>query len=199
MLIGYARVSTDDQNLSLQYDSLTAAGCEKIFSDKASGAANSRPGLDQALSHLRPGDTLVVWKLDRLGRTVKGLVELVSDLEQKNIQFRSATDGIDTSTSSGRFFFHVMSALAQMERELIAERTKAGLAAARARGKLGGRKRKMTDSKLESAQKLLDGGMHPKSVAANLGVSVQTLYRWIPAAGQSDVAVKNGKRKLFIG
>jgi DNA invertase Pin-like site-specific DNA recombinase len=187
MLIGYARVSTDDQNLSLQLDALKATGCEQLFTDKISGAANVRPGLEQALSHLRSGDTLIVWKLDRLGRTVKGLVELVADLEQRGVQFRSVTDGIDTSTPAGRFFFHVMSALAQMERELIAERTKAGLAAAKARGKSGGRKRKMTNGKIEAAKKLMAAGTPPKDVAANLGVSVPTLYRWIPASNNSAV------------
>jgi DNA invertase Pin-like site-specific DNA recombinase len=186
MLIGYARVSTDDQNISLQLDAIKAAGCEQIFTDKVSGAAKIRPGLEQTLSHLRPGDTLIVWKLDRLGRTVKGLVELVADLEQRGVQFRSVTDGIDTSTPAGLFFFHVMSALAQMERELIVERTKAGLTAAKARGKLGGRKRKMTDGKVKAAKKLLAAGTLPRDVAANLGVSVPTLYRWIPASNNSS-------------
>ena len=185
MLIGYARVSTDEQDLALQLDALNKAGCERIFTDKASGAIAKRAGLEQAISHLRPGDSLAVWKLDRLGRTVKALVDLVTSLESRGIQFRSLTDGIDTSTGPGRFFFHVMAALAQMERELITERTRAGLAAAKARGRLGGRKRKMTKAKLEAARKLLAAGTPPKEVAENLGVSVPTLYRWIPAAAQS--------------
>lgn len=184
MLIGYARVSTTDQDLALQTDALEKAGCERIFSDKASGAASARAGLDAAISHLRAGDSLVVWKLDRLGRTVKGLVDLVTGLEGQGIQFRSLTDGIDTSTNAGRFFFHVMAALAQMERELIIERTRAGLAAAKARGRLGGRRPKMTETKLDAARKLLIAGSRPKDVARDLGISVPTLYRWIPAAMQ---------------
>jgi DNA invertase Pin-like site-specific DNA recombinase len=181
MKIGYARVSTDEQNLDLQRDALRVAGCEKVFEDRASGAAAHRPGLEAALSDLREGDCLVIWKLDRLGRTVKGLVDLVHGLERRGVQFQSMTDGIDTTTPAGRFFFHVMSGLAQMERELIAERTRAGLAAARARGRLGGRKRKMTDSKVVSARNLLASGTPPAEVAKNLGVSVPTLYRWVPA------------------
>lgn len=187
MLIGYARVSTDDQDLALQLDALTKAGCEKIFSDKLSGAAARRAGLADAVSHLRAGDALVVWKLDRLGRTVKGLVDLVSELEQSGVQFRSLTDGIDTSTGPGRFFFHVMAALAQMERELIVERTRAGLAAAKARGRLGGRRPKMTDKKLEAARRLLKAGTRPREVAENLGISVPTLYRWLPGAASHAV------------
>ena len=184
MLLGYARVSTDDQDLALQLDALTRAGCERTFTDKASGASNSRPGMEQLLSHIRPGDSLVVWKLDRLGRTVKGLVDMVTDLETKGVQFRSLTDGIDTSTGAGRFFFHIMAALAQMERELISERTRAGLAAAKARGKQGGRNPKMTKTKILAAKKLLMGGTSPKEVAEQLGISIPTLYRWIPSAAQ---------------
>ncbi len=184
MFIGYARVSTLDQDLALQMDALQQAGCEKIFDDKASGADSKRSGLEQAISHLRSGDSLIVWKLDRLGRSVKGLVDLVTELEADGVQFRSITDGIDTSTGPGRFFFHVMAAMAQMERELIIERTGAGLAAAKARGRLGGRRPKMTESKIAAAKKLLRAGTAPKDVADNLGVSVPTLYRWIPAAAQ---------------
>jgi DNA invertase Pin-like site-specific DNA recombinase len=185
VLIGYARVSTHDQNLELQYDALNKSGCKKIFEDKVSGNRVERPGLNRLLEILREGDTLVVWKLDRLGRSVKNLVDLVGELHKQGVQFKSLTDSIDTGTPSGRFFFHVMASLAQMERELTIERTRAGLEVARQLGRKGGRKRQMTDSKIESAKKLLANGIPPRDVAKNLGVSVPTLYRWIPAAAQS--------------
>ena len=184
MLIGYARVSTQDQNLDLQSEALTKAGCEKIYNDKISGSRAERPGLTKALEMLREGDTLVVWKLDRLGRSVKNLVDLVGELHQQGIQFKSLTDAIDTGTPSGRFFFHVMASLAEMERELTVERTRAGLEVARQLGRKGGRRRQMTESKIESAKKLLANGVPPRDVAMNLGVSVPTLYRWIPASGR---------------
>lgn len=182
MLIGYARVSTQDQNLDLQIEALTKAGCKKIFDDKISGSRAERPGLTKALEMLREGDTLVVWKLDRLGRSVKNLVDLVGELHKQDVQFKSLTDAIDTGTPSGRFFFHVMASLAEMERELTVERTRAGLEIARQLGRKGGRKRQMTDSKIESAKKLLANGIPPRDVAQNLGVSVPTLYRWVPAS-----------------
>ena len=182
MLIGYARVSTQDQSLELQIEALTKAGCKKIFNDKISGSRGERPGLTKALEMLREEDTLVVWKLDRLGRSVKNLVDLVSELHKQSIQFKSLTDAIDTGTASGRFFFHVMASLAEMERELTVERTRAGLEVARKLGRKGGRKRQMTESKIESAKKLLANGIPPRDVAKNLGVSVPTLYRWIPAS-----------------
>jgi DNA invertase Pin-like site-specific DNA recombinase len=184
MLIGYARVSTDEQSLDLQLDALKAAGCKRIFTDKVSTTKADHPGLADALSHLRHADVLVIWKLDRLGRTVKGLVDFVADLHGRKIQFRSLTDGIDTTTPAGRFFFHVMASLAQMERELLAERTRAGLDAARRRGRVGGRKRRMTPGKVESARKLLRGGMAPREVAQSLSVSIPTLYRWLPASSR---------------
>ena len=185
MLIGYARVSTQDQNLELQRDALNKAGCKKIFEDKISGARADRLGLVMALEILREEDTLVVWKLDRLGRSVKQLVGLVSNLHKQGVQFKSLTDSIDTSTPSGRFFFHVMASLAEMERELIVERTHAGLETARKYGRKGGRKPKMTESKIESAKKLLASGIPPKDVAKNLGVSIPTLYRWLPASARN--------------
>jgi len=181
MLIGYARVSTQDQNLDLQQKALQHAGCEKIYEDKISGLRADRPGLEQALEQLREGDTFVVWKLDRLGRSVKNLREITAKLEKTKVHFKSLTDHIDTTSPMGRFFFHVMASLAQMERELIVERTRAGLKAAKQRGRIGGRKRRMTDSKIESAKKLLADGIPPKEVADNLGVSIPTLYRWVPA------------------
>ncbi len=185
MLIGYARVSTHDQNLELQREALSKAGCQKVLEDKVSGTRGDRPGLARAMEILREGDTLVVWKLDRLGRSVKQLVDLVGELHKQGVQFKSLTDAIDTGTPSGRFFFHVMASLAEMERELIVERTRAGLDVARQLGRKGGRKPKMTGSKIESAKKLLAGGVPPKDVAKNLGVSVPTLYRWVPASART--------------
>ena len=184
MLVGYARISTQDQNLDLQRDALLKAGCQKFFEDKVSGTRADRPGLNKALELLREGDTLVVWKLDRLGRSVKHLVDLVGELAHQGVQFKSLTDSIDTSTPSGRFFFHIMASLAEMERELMVERTRAGLQVAHQLGRKSGRKRKMTDSKIASAKSLLASGVLPNDVAKNLGVSVPTLYRWVPASSR---------------
>jgi len=182
MLVGYARVSTKDQNLDMQLDALKAAGCDRIFDDTISGARGERLGLAKALEQLRPGDTLVIWKLDRLGRTLKQLINLVDELAARQVDFRSLTDNIDTSSPSGRFFFHMMASLAQMERELLKERTKAGIATARKRGKHPGRRRRLDESKVQSAKRLLASGQPAGQVATHLGVSVSTLYRWIPAA-----------------
>lgn len=181
MIIGYARVSTSDQNLSLQIEELKKHGADKIFEDKMSGSVKDRPGLNQAMEMLREGDTFIIWKLDRLGRSLKHLIEIVSRLDDMGIYFKSITDSIDTSTVSGKFFFHIMAALAEMEKCLIQERSRAGLLAAKTQGRIGGRKRVMTESKLKSAKKLLKAGALPKDVAQDLGVSLATLYRWIPA------------------
>lgn len=182
MLIGYARISRQGQNIELQLEALKKAGCERIFEDVASGSRSDRPGLDHALDILRKDDTLVVWKLDRLGRSVKNLVDIVASLEKREIQLQSLTDAIDTRSPSGRFFFHIMASLTQMEREFIIERTRAGLETARRLGRIGGRKRKMTTSKIQSATQLLKSGIPPKDIARNLGVSLATLYRWLPAS-----------------
>lgn len=181
MLIGYARVSTVDQDLALQLDALQAAGCERIFTDKASGARADREGLRDALAFAREGDSLVVWKLDRLGRSMKGLVDLAETLSERGINLRSLTDGIDTSAPAGRFFFNIMAALAVMERELILERTRAGLDAAKRAGRVGGRRPAMNDAKKQAAALLLAGGTPAKEVAASLEVSLSTFYRYFPA------------------
>jgi DNA invertase Pin-like site-specific DNA recombinase len=180
MQIGYMRVSTEDQNLDLQRDALDKAGCEKLFEDTASGATDDRPGLAQVLSHLREGDCLVVWKLDRLGRRMVSLIGFVEELRQRGIGFRVLDGGypIDTTTAQGRFFFHMTAALAEMERDVIRERTNAGLAAARARGRSGGRKPVLTKKQVCQARKLLaDRGTTIKDVAETFGVSRATIYR----------------------
>ena len=185
MRIGYGRMSTDDQNLALQPAALKEAGCKPVFTDTSGGTRLERLGLQDALSHLREGDAFVVWKLGRLGRTVTGLVDLANRLETQRVHFKSLTDNIDTTTPAGRFFFHVMASLAQMERELLVERTHAGLAVARRQGRAGGRKRKMTEAKVKAAKKLLAAGTPPREVAHSLGVSVPTLYRWVPAGSRA--------------
>ncbi len=185
MLIGYARVSTADQDLALQTDALVAAGCEKVFTDKASGAKSGRPGLVEALEFVRAGDTMVIWKLDRLGRSIQGLIELAANLSDRKVDLRSLTDGFDTSTPSGRLLFHVLASVAEMERELIKERTIAGLAAARANGvKRGGRKPVMTPDKLDTARKLLAAGDGHARVAKVLNVGRSTFYRHFPASSR---------------
>lgn len=193
MLIGYVRVSTNDQNTDLQRNALMGADCELIFQDKISGKTSERPGLKKALRSLQPGDTLVVWKLDRLGRSMRHLVMLTEELRERGINFRSLTDSIDTSTPMGRFFFHVMGALAEMERELIIERTRAGLAAARDKGRVGGRKRIMTPDIIAKAERMISNGATRYQVALVLDVSVKTLYRYLPA--KADKQTGNTLRK----
>ena len=181
MLIGYARVSTQDQNPSLQTDALHEAGCDKIFTEKASGASRERPQLKAALEYMRAGDTLVVWKLDRLARSLKQLVETVESLEDQDIGFRSLTEVIDTTTPGGRLVFHIFAALAEFERSIIRERTKAGLASARARGKVGGRPPSLTADGLTAAKAMLtDPDITMEDVARRLRVSPATLYRHLP-------------------
>lgn len=179
MLIGYARVSTQDQNPELQLDALRKAGCEKIFTEKASGTQQDRAQLKAALEYVRAGDTLVVWKLDRLARSLKQLIETIENLKERNIEFRSLTEAIDTATPGGRLTFHVFAALAEFERSIIQERTQAGLAAARARGKKGGRPAALTADDLLIAKALLrDPAISVEEVAKRLKVSPSTLYRY---------------------
>ncbi|HFK4066889.1 TPA: recombinase family protein [Kluyvera ascorbata] len=181
MLIGYVRVSTNDQNTSLQRNALESAGCEQIFEDKISGRVADRPGLKKLLRTLSVGDTLVVWKLDRLGRSMRHLVVLVEELRERGINFRSLTDSIDTSTPMGRFFFHVMGALAEMERELIVERTRAGLAAAKAEGRIGGRRPKFSSEQWSQMGRLIAAGESRQRVAIIFDVGISTLYKKFPA------------------
>lgn len=178
MLIGYARVSRTDQELRLQLDALTEAGCIKIFEEKVSGKDRSRPELDAMLAMLRPGDTVVVWKLDRIGRSMKHLIELMEFFDKNEVNFVSLQEKIDTSTATGRMLFHIMAALAQFEREMIQERTQAGLSAARARGRVGGQPR-IQKKKIEQALKMYDSKeFSVKEICDTVGISKATLYRY---------------------
>ncbi len=185
--LGYARVSTLDQNLALQQDALKEAGCEKIYIEQMSGAVMDRPALCEALSYARSGDTLIVWKLDRLARSMKQLIETVEKLRLRGIGFRSLTEAIDTTTAQGVLVFHMFSALAEFERSLIRERTRAGLAAAKRAGRTGGRPAKLTDEDLDVARTLLTNpDIAVSDVASRLGVSSATLYRYLPAARSAN-------------
>jgi len=178
LAFGYARVSTIEQNEDLQQDALDRAGCDRVFVDKASGKLEHRPALDDMLAHLRAGDTVVVWRLDRLGRSLRHLIDVVSELERRGICLRSLTESIDTSTPGGKLVFHVFGALAEFERDLIRERTQAGLAAARARGRHGGRPTVWTPEKLLTARSMHASGQHDvASIARVLGVSRASVYR----------------------
>jgi DNA invertase Pin-like site-specific DNA recombinase len=182
MKIGYARVSTVEQNLDLQSDALAAAGCEKVFTDVASGAKDERKGLIEAIEYARKGDTIVVWKLDRLGRSLKHLIETVNRLHKREIGFASLQENIDTTTAGGKLIFHVFGALAEFERELIRERTNAGLKAARARGRQGGRPQKLSEKQIEQAKAMMrDPLISIDSICKTLNISRPTLYRYAPS------------------
>lgn len=190
MLLGYARVSTNEQKLDLQLDALTQAGCDPshIYTDKISGSKASRPELDDMLRNAREDDTIVVWKLDRLGRSLANLIELVGTLEKRGIGFKSIHEQIDTTSSNGRLIFHIFCSLAEFERDLIRERTNAGLAAAKARGRVGGRKKKLDDDKKARAQELYDAGtLSVPEICSTLGISKPTLYRYINKRGTNTV------------
>ena len=178
VLVGYARVSTREQHPQAQTDALTAAGCTKVFTDQASGTLAKRPALDQALDYLREGDTLVITKLDRLGRSVRNLKTLVDQLQARQVGLRALSQGIDTTTPGGRLFFHMLAAIAEFEHDLIVERTHDGLAAARARGRKGGPKFKMTPTRAQQARAMYDAGQHTvQEIADTFGVSRPTIYR----------------------
>ncbi|OJJ12961.1 recombinase [Alphaproteobacteria bacterium AO1-B] len=195
MLFGYARVSTNDQNPQLQLDALTTAGCEKVFEEKASGAQRDRPQLTATIEFMRRGDTLVVWKLDRLARSMKQLIETVERLEAVGVGFRSITEAIDTTTPGGKLVFHIFGALAEFERGIIRERTQAGLKAARDRGRVGGRPPALSSQDLAAARAmLLDPEITMEAVANRLGVAPSTLYRHLPGGRGAlpQVAISSG-------
>lgn len=190
MLIGYARVSTIDQTLDLQRDALEKAGCTKLFTDTASGAKTDHKGLEDAGAFARDGDTLVVWRLDRLGRSLPHLIETVTSLQNRNIGFRSLTENIDTTSSGGKLIFHIFGALAEFERDLIRERTHAGLQAARARGRKGGHPRAdslNTPKKVAMAQSMYDDQNNSiEDICTTLNISRATLYRYITVPARNS-------------
>lgn len=200
MLIGYARVSTQEQNPDLQLDALRSAGCERVFVEHASGASAERPQLWAAIASARPSDVLVVWKLDRLGRSLLHMIETVRELDERQIGFLSLTENIDTTTSTGRLVLHLFGAIAEFERSMIVERTLAGLDAARARGRVGGRPRKLSTEDIAKARALVEQGHLPmEDVAARLGVAVSTLYRHVPAVRRGAAGVGGGQSGFSAG
>ena len=181
MQIGYCRVSTIDQNPDLQRDALTNAGCERLFEDRMTGTKKDRPGLTEVLAFARPGDTITVWRLDRLGRSLKDLLQIVADLEERGVGLRSLTESIDTSSSGGRLIFSIFGAIGEFERNLIRERTLAGLDAARRRGRTGGRPKALSERDILAAKAMLnEDNLTVAEVAGRMGVSVPTLYRHVP-------------------
>ncbi len=187
MLVGYARVSTQEQTLDLQKDALEKIGCTKIFSDVISGAKAERKGLQEALEYVREGDTLVVWRLDRLGRSLKHLIETITALQKRNIGFKSLTENIDTTTSGGKLIFHIFGALAEFERDIIRERTQAGLQAARARGRNGGRPKSLTGKRVAMAQELYQNKQNSiADICKTLNISRATLYRYVQPQGRGE-------------
>src|SRR5918993_2875788 len=182
MLVGYARVSTGEQDTALQLDALGSAGCERVFSEKAWGARQDRPALIAALEFIRSGDTLVVWRLDRLARSLKQLIQTVEDLEARGIALKSITEAIDTGTPGGRLVFHIFGSIAEFERAIIRERTKAGVAAAKARGRAGGRPPKLDGERAGHARNLIAAGSSVSSVARSMGVSRASVHRALERA-----------------
>jgi DNA invertase Pin-like site-specific DNA recombinase len=182
MLIGYARISTTDQTLALQRDALEKAGCEQIFTDTVSGTKAVRIGLTEALSHLRRGDTLVVWRLDRLGRSLRHLIDTITSLQEQEIGFKSLTENIDTTTSGGKLVFHIFGALAEFEREIVKERTLAGLGSARARGRVGGRPKALTSKEIQMLNSMAaDKSLTVADICKTFGIGKTTFYRYVKA------------------
>lgn len=189
---GYARISTTDQDPALQHDALAAAGCVRVFTDRATGKSDRRPQLDRLLETVLPGDTIVVWRLDRLGRSLKHLIALIGELGDRGVGFRSLTEAIDTSTPAGQLLFNIMGALAEFERQLIVERTHAGLAAARARGRHGGRPRKVDAAKAALIRQLYDSRQHTvDQIAAMIGLSRTSIYRALESTDQRAQPMEN--------
>jgi DNA invertase Pin-like site-specific DNA recombinase len=185
MNIGYARVSTGEQKMDLQLDALDEAGCEKVYTDKLSGATADRPGLEDAIEYARPGDTLVVWRLDRFGRSLKDLVTKVEQLGEKKVGFKSLKENIDTTSSAGKLQFHIFSALAEFERDLNRERTMAGLRAARERGRVGGPPRALSEEDLPQVQALMrQPDVSKRQICERFGISKATLYRYVGPSGE---------------
>jgi DNA invertase Pin-like site-specific DNA recombinase len=196
MLVGYARVSTLDQNPAMQEKALREAGCDRLYMETASGETAERPELRKALDYLRQGDCLVVWKLDRLGRSLMDLIKISSDMKERGILLRSLTEQIDTTTPTGMMFFHLIGAFAQMERELIKERTMAGLLRARALGRMNGRPRKLQGEKMKAAEFMLRAGKTYQQVAEALGVTRATVYRRCPWSKYREYVVESAKKHL---